>query len=61
MSKKLINSPISVVEDALAGLVSCNPGLVLLEGHHVIVRADIRQTIADGKVSEGGPTNDKPY
>ena len=41
MSKKLINSPEQVVEDCLQGLTAVNPGLRILQGHRVIVRADV--------------------
>lgn len=50
MSKKLINSPIHAVDDALVGLVASNPGLALLEGHRVIVRSDIQQAVTERKV-----------
>lgn len=51
MSKKLINSPKNAVDEALAGLVAVNPGLRLLEGHRVVVRADIEAVTKEGKVS----------
>ena len=51
MSKKLINSAEDVVDEALAGLAASCPGLRLLKGHRVIVRADVQQVIAQGKVS----------
>ena len=51
MSKKLINEPNRVVDESLAGLVAVNSGLKLLEGHRVVVRADIQEVIKDGKVS----------
>ena len=49
-SKKLINSAEDVVDEALAGLVASCPGLRLLKGHRVIVRADVQQVVAQGKV-----------
>ena len=51
MSKKLINSPEDAVDEALAGLVATHPGLRLLEGHRVIIRADTETVIKEGKVS----------
>lgn len=50
--KKLINNPESVVDEALAGLVAVHPGLRLLEGHRVVVRADIETVIKEGKVGD---------
>ena len=40
-SKKLINSPDETVNEALLGIVKVNPGLVLLEGHRVVLRCDV--------------------
>ena len=51
MSKKLINSPESAVDEALAGLVAVHPGLRLLEGHRVVIRADVEAVAKEGKVS----------
>ena len=39
--KKLINSPTTVVDEALEGLTMINPGLRLLEGHRVVVREKV--------------------
>ena len=50
--KKLINNPESVVDEALAGLVAVHPGLRLLEGHRVVVRADIETVAKEGKVGD---------
>ena len=50
--KKLINNPESVVDEALAGLVAVHPGLQLLEGHRVVVRADIETVTKEGKVGD---------
>lgn len=50
MSKKLINSPEQAVDEALAGLVATHPGLRLLQGHRVVVRADIDAVVKEGKV-----------
>ena len=51
MSKKLINDPERVVDESLAGLVSVNSGLKLLEGHRVVLRADVQRLVKQGKVS----------
>ena len=50
MSKKLINDPERVVDESLAGLVAVNSGLKLLEGHRVVVRADVQEVVKQGKV-----------
>ena len=50
MSKKLINDPERVVDESLAGLVAVNSGLKLLEGHRVVVRADVQDVVQQGKV-----------
>ena len=50
--KKLINDPGSVVLDMLEGLVAVTPGLMLLEGHTVVVRAHDGAQVA--LVSGGG-------
>ena len=51
MSKKLVNDPDRAVDEALAGLVAVHSGLVLLEGHRVVLRADIGKVISENKVS----------
>ena len=51
MSKKFINAADDVVDEALAGLVAACPGLELLEGHRVIIRADVEQVTKQGKVT----------
>ena len=50
MSKKLINDPERVVDESLAGLVSVNSGVKLLEGHRVVLRADVQELIKQEKV-----------
>ena len=54
MSKKLINRAEDVVDEALAGLVASSPGLRLLKGHRVVLRADVQQVAAQGKVGLHG-------
>ena len=51
MSKKLVNRVDECVDEALAGLVASQPGLRQLQGHRVILRADTKQLVADGKVT----------
>eukprot|EP00731_Ephydatia_muelleri_P027864 Em0019g737a len=62
MSKKLINSPANAVDEALAGLVGANPSLRLLQGHRVIVRADIDTVTEQNKVTlvSGGGSGHEP-
>ena len=50
MSKKLINDRERAVDESLAGLVSINSGLKLLEGHRVVLRADVQELVKQGKV-----------
>lgn len=50
MNKKLVNKADGAVDEALSGYVAANAGLQLLEGHRVVVRADIDSLIAQGKV-----------
>ena len=58
--KKLVNSVAGCADDALAGLVACNPGLRLLQGHRVVLRADlvaIRDRVA---LLSGGGSGHEP-
>ncbi|XP_055669342.1 triokinase/FMN cyclase isoform X1 [Falco peregrinus] len=58
--KKLVNSVASCADDALAGLVACNPGLRLLQGHRVVLRADL--VAIQGRVAllSGGGSGHEP-
>lgn len=60
--KKLVNTVERCVDENLEGLVAVNPGLRLLEGHRVVVRADIEDAINSGKVSLicGGGSGHEP-
>ncbi len=62
MGKKLINDPGRCVEECLQGLVMLNPGLRLLQGHNVVVRADIDDVKRAGKVTlvSGGGSGHEP-
>ena len=61
-SKKLINSVERCVDECIAGLVSTNPGLRQLDGHRVVVRADIDSVVQSGKVTIvcGGGSGHEP-
>lgn len=60
--KKLINDVHDVVPQMLAGLVMSNPGLALLDGHDVVLRADVPSIIARGEVAliSGGGAGHEP-
>ena len=51
MSKKLVNCPERCVDEALAGLVAGQPGLRLLQGHRVVLRADTDSLVLQEKVN----------
>lgn len=61
-SKKLINKPLDVVDEALQGIVAANPGLTLLKNHHVIIREDVDELRRAGKVTliSGGGSGHEP-
>jgi dihydroxyacetone kinase len=61
-TKKLFNSVDSCVDESIAGLCSVHTGLRQLEGHRVIVRADIDDVIKAGKVTVmcGGGSGHEP-
>jgi dihydroxyacetone kinase len=52
--KKLINTPRHVVQEMLEGLVAVTPGLALLEGETVVVRADVPLRDEVALISGGG-------
>ncbi len=60
--KKLINDPREVVREMLGGIVTLNPGLALLEGHSVVLRADIAEDPAARPVAlvSGGGSGHEP-
>ncbi|GAB3661116.1 dihydroxyacetone kinase family protein [Nocardioides korecus] len=60
--KKLINSVADVVPQMLEGLVDADPGLVLLEGQTVVLRADHAEVAARGEVAivSGGGAGHEP-
>lgn len=61
-TKKLLNQVCDCVDENLKGIVALNPGLQILEGHKVIVRADIEEVKAKGKVTllSGGGSGHEP-
>lgn len=60
--KKLINEPLAVVDEMLAGLCLAYPGLALLEGERVLVRADLADFRTRGHVAlvSGGGSGHEP-
>ncbi|WP_416355053.1 dihydroxyacetone kinase subunit DhaK [Aureimonas phyllosphaerae] len=60
--KKLINEPLAVVDEMLEGLCLAHPGLALLEGERVLVRADLAAFRARGHVAlvSGGGSGHEP-
>ncbi len=60
--KKLINSPKTVVDDMLAGLVAACPHLSVIAGQRVVLRSDIEAFRASGRVAlvSGGGTGHEP-
>ena len=52
--KKLINSPDSVVDEALAGMVGAHPGYIRVEEPNIIVRKDAPKAGKVGIISGGG-------
>jgi dihydroxyacetone kinase len=60
--KKLINDVAEVVPDMLDGLAALNPGLSLLQGSTIIVRADAEAAAARGEVAliSGGGSGHEP-
>ncbi|XP_048805547.1 triokinase/FMN cyclase [Lagopus muta] len=58
--KKLVCSVASCAEDALAGLVACNPGLQLLRGHRVALRSDLAALRGRVALLSGGGSGHEP-
>ena len=59
--RKLINDPYNVVPEMLEGLVDLQPGLALLEGENVVVRADLPPPQARSvAVLSGGGSGHEP-
>ncbi|KAF5927354.1 hypothetical protein HPG69_018954, partial [Diceros bicornis minor] len=59
-SKKLLNSVAGCADDALAGLVACNPNLQLLQGHRVALRSDLDSLKGRVALLSGGGSGHEP-
>ena len=61
-SKKIINDPSDVVDEALDGVVLSNKNVQLLQGHRVLIRRDIRCVRERGFVAlvSGGGSGHEP-
>uniref|UniRef100_A0A8C5Q3U7 Triokinase/FMN cyclase n=1 Tax=Leptobrachium leishanense TaxID=445787 RepID=A0A8C5Q3U7_9ANUR len=60
VSKKLLNSVPGCVDDALRGLTSCCPGLRVLQGHRVVLRADLEKIKGRVALLSGGGSGHEP-
>ncbi|KAM9190487.1 triokinase/FMN cyclase isoform 1-T3 [Mergus octosetaceus] len=58
--KKLVGSVAGCADDTLAGLVACNPGLRLLRGHRVALRADLAALRGHVALLSGGGSGHEP-
>ncbi|NXQ35353.1 TKFC cyclase, partial [Alaudala cheleensis] len=58
--KKLVTTVSGCADDALAGLVACNPGLRLLQGHRVVLRDDLPAIRGRVAVLSGGGSGHEP-
>ena len=61
-SKKIINDPSAVVDEALDGVVLSNKNVQLLKGHRVLIRRDIQCVRERGLVAliSGGGSGHEP-
>ncbi|XP_055988034.1 triokinase/FMN cyclase isoform X1 [Sorex fumeus] len=59
-SKKLVNSVEGCADDAFAGMVACNPGLQVLQGHRVALRADLDSLKGRVALLTGGGSGHEP-
>ncbi|KAG8429230.1 hypothetical protein GDO86_018012 [Hymenochirus boettgeri] len=60
VSKKLLNSVPGCVDDALQGLTLCYPGLNMLQGHRVVLRADLENIKGKVALLSGGGSGHEP-
>uniref|UniRef100_A0A8C3QFI7 Triokinase/FMN cyclase n=1 Tax=Cyanoderma ruficeps TaxID=181631 RepID=A0A8C3QFI7_9PASS len=58
--KKLVTTVSGCADDALAGLVACNPELRLLQGHRVVLRNDLAAVRGRVAVLSGGGSGHEP-
>nr|XP_054367861.1 triokinase/FMN cyclase isoform X3 [Mirounga angustirostris] len=59
-SKKLVNTVAGCADEALAGLVACNPNLQLLHGHRVALRSDLDSLKGRVALLSGGGSGHEP-
>uniref|UniRef100_A0A5F8HIJ8 Triokinase/FMN cyclase n=1 Tax=Monodelphis domestica TaxID=13616 RepID=A0A5F8HIJ8_MONDO len=59
-SKKLVNSVTGCADEALAGLVACNPDLQMLQGHRVALRSDLESLRGRVALLSGGGSGHEP-
>ncbi|XP_039109440.1 triokinase/FMN cyclase isoform X4 [Hyaena hyaena] len=59
-SKKLVNTVAGCADEALAGLVACNPHLQLLQGHRVALRSDLDSLKGRVALLSGGGSGHEP-
>ncbi|NWV59580.1 TKFC cyclase, partial [Malurus elegans] len=58
--KKLVTTVSGCADDAVAGLVACNPGLRLLQGHRVVLRGDLPAIRGRVALLSGGGSGHEP-
>lgn len=58
--KKLVTTVSGCADDAVAGLVACNPGLRLLQGHRVVLRDDLPAIRGRVALLSGGGSGHEP-
>ncbi|NXB89782.1 TKFC cyclase, partial [Vidua chalybeata] len=58
--KKLVTTVSGCADDALAGLVACNSGLRLLQGHRVVLRHDLQAIRGRVALLSGGGSGHEP-
>ncbi|NWT97720.1 TKFC cyclase, partial [Urocynchramus pylzowi] len=58
--KKLVTTVSGCADDALAGLVACNAGLRLLQGHRVVLRDDLQAIRGRVALLSGGGSGHEP-
>ncbi|NXO25625.1 TKFC cyclase, partial [Cisticola juncidis] len=58
--KKLVTTVAGCADDAVAGLVACNPGLRRLQGHRVVLRSDLAAIRGRVALLSGGGSGHEP-